>query len=155
LEKQYRDEYQKEYETKYEEHQVRIAPIISEYNKEVAETRDKYCPTRAPGVAYDPKDPCQQIPKVPEPVLPKLDFQFRSEIEAEYLVSILKPENLDTLLDVLGYEFQNVTADKERGCCRRSLRSSISCWKGGILLLRSMLNHRSKRKCEQNHCTEY
>jgi hypothetical protein len=114
LEKQYRDEYQKEYETKYEEHQVRIAPIISEYNKEVAETRDKYCPTRAPGVAYDPKDPCQQIPKVPEPVLPKLDFQFRSEIEAEYLVSILKPENLDTLLDVLGYEFQNVPPDKER-----------------------------------------
>ncbi|MDQ0783947.1 hypothetical protein [Chryseobacterium sp. W4I1] len=114
LEKQYRDEYQKEYDIRYEEHQVRIAPIINDYNKEVAANRDKYCPTRAPGVAYDPKDPCQQIPKVPEPVLPKLDFQFRPEIEAEYLVSVLKPENLDTLLDVLGFEFQNVSSDKER-----------------------------------------
>lgn len=114
LEKKYRDEYQKEYEVRLEEHQARIAPIIEKYNDDVAANREKYCPVRAPGEAYDPKDPCQQIPKVPEPVLPKLDFQFRPEIEAEHLVSVLKPENLDTLLDILNYDFQSGPAKPER-----------------------------------------
>jgi hypothetical protein len=113
LEKRYRDEYQKEYEIRYEEHQLRIAPIIEKYNNDVAVNREKYCPVRAPGEIYDPKDPCQQIPKVPEPVLPKMDFQFRAEIEAEYLATVLKPENMETLLDILGYEFQNVPSDRE------------------------------------------
>ncbi|NML69829.1 hypothetical protein HHL23_08465 [Chryseobacterium sp. RP-3-3] len=114
LEKQYRDEYQKEYEIRYEEHQLRIAPIIEKYNDDVAANREKYCLVRVPGEIYDPKDPCQQIPKVPEPVLPKLDFQFRPEIEAEYLATVLKPENMDTLLDILGYDFQPRSTDKER-----------------------------------------
>ncbi|MBL1221715.1 hypothetical protein JET18_12765 [Chryseobacterium sp. L7] len=106
LEKKYRDEYQKEYDIRFEEHQLRIAPIIQKYNDDVAANRAKYCPVRVPGEAYDPKDPCQQIPKVPEPVLPKIDFSFRPEIEAEYLVSVLKPENLDTLLEILKFDFQ-------------------------------------------------
>lgn len=114
LERQYRDEYQKEYEIRYEEHQLRIAPIIEKYNDDVAANREKYCPVRAPGEIYDPKDPCQQIPKVPEPILPKFAFQFRPEIEAEYLVSVLKPENLDTLLDILGYDFQPRSTNEER-----------------------------------------
>ncbi|MGG5209245.1 hypothetical protein ACQWU4_09860 [Chryseobacterium sp. MIQD13] len=114
LEKQYRNEYQKEYDIKYEEHQVRIAPIIEQYDKDVAENREKFCPTRAPGMPYDPKDPCQQIPKVPDPVLPKFEVGFRPEIEAEYLTTVLKPENLDTLMDILGYEFQNDPSNNER-----------------------------------------
>lgn len=114
LEKQYRDEYQKEYETQYEQYQTEIAQIINDYNKEVATVREKYCPTRTPGMPYDPKDPCQQIPRVPEPVLPKFNFQFRSEIEADYLIRVLKPENTDTLLDILGYNFQPRSTDKER-----------------------------------------
>jgi len=114
LEKQYRDEYQKQYEIKYEEYQLRIAPIIEKYNDDVAANREKYCPTRAPGEPYDPKDPCQQIPKVPDPVLPKFEVGFRPEIEAEYLTTVLKPESLDTLLGILGYEFQNNSTDNER-----------------------------------------
>jgi hypothetical protein len=64
-------------------------------------------------VKYDPADPCQQIPAVPEPVLQKFDFRFRPEIEAEQLLGKLKSENVDALLDVLGYNFQS-NPDKQR-----------------------------------------
>ncbi|WP_117616557.1 hypothetical protein [Chryseobacterium sp. JM1] len=114
LEKQYRDEYKKEYEIQYAEYQEGIAEAIAEYNAKVAANREKYCPTRTPGMPYDPKDPCQQIPGVPEPAIKKFHFKFRSEIEAEYLTRALKPESLDTLLDILGYDFQQVSTDKER-----------------------------------------
>ncbi|MCT2563394.1 hypothetical protein [Chryseobacterium herbae] len=114
LEKQYRDDYQREYEIQHQKYQEEIAKAIEEYNAKVAENREKYCPTRTPGMPYDPKDPCQQIPGVPEPVLPKFNFQFRSEIEAEYLTRALKPENMDTLLDILGHDFQPESTDKER-----------------------------------------
>ncbi|CEJ68013.1 hypothetical protein BN1195_00295 [Chryseobacterium oranimense G311] len=114
LEKQYRKEYQKEYENQYAEYQLRIAPIIEKYNDDVAANREKYCPVRAPGEVYDPKDPCQQIPKVPEPILPKFEVGFRPEVEAEYLTSVLNPENMDTLLDILGYEFQNDLSGNQR-----------------------------------------
>lgn len=114
LEKQYRDEYRREYEIQQEKYKEGIAKDIEEYNAKVAENREKYCPTRTPGVPYDPKDPCQQIPGVPEPAVKKFDFKFRSEIEAEYLTRALKPENMDALLDILGYDFQPVSKDKER-----------------------------------------
>ncbi|PIF43689.1 hypothetical protein CLU96_0601 [Chryseobacterium sp. 52] len=114
LDKQYRNEYQKEYEIQYEKYQGEIAEAIETYNAQVVENREKYCPTRTPGVAYDPKDPCQQIPKVPEPAIKKFSFEFRSEIEAEYLVRILTPENLDALMDILGYDFQPGSTDKAR-----------------------------------------
>jgi len=105
IERRYRSEYQTEYEVYQEDYQREIAPIIEQYNLEVAAMRDKYCPTRAPGEKYDPADPCQQIPKVPEPVLPKFDFKFRPEIEAGNLELELKPDNMEALLDILGFDF--------------------------------------------------
>ncbi|MDR2234719.1 MAG: hypothetical protein LBE92_01220 [Chryseobacterium sp.] len=106
IERKYRSEYQSEYEVYREDYQSQIAPLIEQYNREVAANREKYCPTRTPGEKYDPADPCQQIPKIPEPVLPKFDFKFRPEIEAGYLELELKPDSLDALLDILGFEFQ-------------------------------------------------
>lgn len=113
IERLYNVEYQEEYKVQEDAYQKEITPIIEQYKKELAESRDKYCNVRNPDVKYDPADPCQHIPTVPEPVLQKFDFQFRPEIEAEQLLGKLKSENVDALFDVLGYNFQS-NPDKQR-----------------------------------------
>ncbi|WP_426476647.1 hypothetical protein ACP3T3_15105 [Chryseobacterium sp. CBSDS_008] len=106
IERLYKADYQKEYAAKEEVYQNEVASILEEYKKEMAANKEKYCQVRSPEAKYDPADPCQQIPDIPEPVLPKFNFQFRSEIEADFLLRAIKPENLDALLDILGYDFQ-------------------------------------------------
>ncbi|WP_185097277.1 hypothetical protein [Chryseobacterium glaciei] len=110
-EKKYNKEYQAEYQSQDEAYQRQVAPIITAYNEAVEAARDEYCGVRPPGTEYDPKDPCQQPKTVPYPSLPKFDFTFRDEVSAENLVASLKPESVETLLDVLGYKFdpQNIT----------------------------------------------
>ncbi len=124
IERQYKTEYQRDYKIREESYQNEIAPIIEEYNRKVAENRDRYCQVRTPDVKYDPADPCQQIPNIPDPVLPKFSFQFRDEIEAGSLLRAIKPENLDTLFDVLGYDFQK-DAGKERSASSDSADLNI------------------------------
>lgn len=106
MEKQYRKEYQAEYQIQDEAYQREIAPIMEQYGKDLEAARLEYCGVRPPGTEYNPEDPCQQPPAVPFPSLPKFDFKFRDEVSAESLVQSLKPENLEALLDVLGYKFQ-------------------------------------------------
>ncbi|WP_415325084.1 hypothetical protein [Chryseobacterium sp. MMS23-Vi53] len=112
VEKQYNKEYQAEYKVQDEAYQTRIAPDLEAYNEAVAAAKEEYCGVRPPGIEYDPKDPCQQPRTVPFPKLQKFEFNFRDEVVAENLVASLKPENVETLLDVLGYKFdpQNVEA---------------------------------------------
>lgn len=106
IERLYKAEYQKEYAAREEIHQNQITSILEEYKRELAANKEKYCQIRNPDIKYNPADPCQQIPGIPEPTLPKFNFQFRSEIEADFLLRAIKPENLDALLDILGYSFQ-------------------------------------------------
>ncbi|WP_336962369.1 hypothetical protein [Chryseobacterium contaminans] len=113
LERKYRAEYQDAYKIREQEYKKEIAPIIERYNAEIAANRERYCEIRKPEVKYDPTDPCQQIPMVPEPVLPPFEFNFRSEIESDLLLRTLKPEDLDALLDILGFDFSE-GSDKER-----------------------------------------
>lgn len=104
-EKQYSKEYQAAYQLQEETYQAEIAPIIAEYNAAVAAATSEYCEVRPPEQQYDPKDPCRQPREVPQPVLPKFEFSFRDEISGESLVAALKPDNLETTLSILGFEF--------------------------------------------------
>ncbi|MDQ0592022.1 hypothetical protein QFZ37_000391 [Chryseobacterium ginsenosidimutans] len=104
-EKQYNKEYQAEYKVQNESYQRQITPIIDEYNAAVAAAKEEYCGIRPPGTEYDPKDPCQQPKEVPYPLLPKFEFNFRDEVIAGNLITSLKPESVETLLDVLVYKF--------------------------------------------------
>lgn len=113
MERNYRADYQKEYKARESDYKKEIAPILERYNAEVAANKERYCEIRKPDVQYDPADPCQQLPLVPEPVLPPFEFDFRQEIEAEWLIRALKPEDLDALLDILGYDFSKESG-KER-----------------------------------------
>lgn len=113
LERKYRAEYQNAYKNREQEYQREIAPIIEQYNADVKANRERYCEIRKPDVQYDPTDPCQQVPMVPEPILPPFDFNFRSEIEPELLLRALNPDDLDALLDILGFDFSKESG-KER-----------------------------------------
>ncbi|RKE78606.1 hypothetical protein [Chryseobacterium sp. AG363] len=124
IERLYKAEYQKEYAAAEEIHQKEIAPLIEQYNKDVIANKDRYCQVRNQDIKYDPADPCQQIPEIPKPQLPKLNFQFRQEIEADSLLRAIKPENLDTFLDVLGYDFQK-DAGEERSASLNSTDLNI------------------------------
>lgn len=106
IERLYKAEYQKDYTAKEEIHQSEITSILEGYKRELSAHKQNYCQVRNPEVKYDPLDPCQQIPGIPEPVLPRFNFQFRAEIEPDSLLRALKPENLDALLDILGHHFQ-------------------------------------------------
>jgi hypothetical protein len=121
IKKQYKKDYEIEFKIQNQAHQERIIPLLEEYEEAVAEAKQKYCSTRPPGTEYNPEDPCQQLPIVPFPRLPEFEFNFRDEISAESLATELKPENLEALLDVLGYKF-----DPERELSSRSVEESIS-----------------------------
>ncbi|WP_228409943.1 hypothetical protein [Chryseobacterium viscerum] len=120
IERLYKTEYQKEYTVKEEIHQNEITSIIEEYKRELAAHKENYCQVRNSEVKYDPADPCQQISSIPAPIFPKFNLQFRPEIEADSLLRAIKPENLDALFDVLGYDFQT-DSDKARSAEPNSL----------------------------------
>ncbi|WEK69012.1 MAG: hypothetical protein P0Y62_14300 [Candidatus Chryseobacterium colombiense] len=114
VQKQYHKEYQAEYKTQNEAHQTRIEPLIQEYNESVEAARTEYCGVRSPGTEYNPEDPCQKPKQIPFPKLPTFEFNFRDEIAASSLVSSLKQENLEALLDVLGHKFDRTETSIER-----------------------------------------
>jgi len=121
IKKQYKKDYETEFKIQNQAHQERVIPLLEEYERAVAASKQEYCSTRPPGTEYNPEDPCQQLPIVPFPRLPEFEFKFRDEVSAESLATELKPENLETLLDVLGYKF-----DPEREQSSRSVEESIS-----------------------------
>ncbi|WP_185097442.1 hypothetical protein [Chryseobacterium sp. FH2] len=105
LEKKYNKDYQSAYSLQKEIYDNEVAPIISEYKQAVIEAKEKFCGIRPPGQTYDPKDPCMQPREVPYPDLPKFNFSFKDQVSGQALVSSLKPDNLETVLDLLGFDF--------------------------------------------------
>lgn len=104
-EKLYTKAYQAEYKVQNEAYEKNIAPIMDRYNAAVIAAKEQYCGTRPPGTEYNPQDPCQQPTEVPSPKVPAFEFNFRDEVSPTSLVEALKPENIETLLDILGYRF--------------------------------------------------
>lgn len=101
IEKTYRKEYQKAYDEAVEEHQAIIDPIIEKYQQQLEENKRDWCSIKKPEGQYDANDPCNQPPSLPQPKLPKLKFEFRSELNSDYLNKSLTKESFDTLLEVL------------------------------------------------------
>lgn len=111
-EKKYRKEYQTEFEIQDKAHQNKVAPIIEKYNADLLAAKEDYCGVRPPGEEYNPEDPCRQPKEVPYPKLPKFDFTFRDEVAADSLATALKQENIEALLDILGYKFDSETSQE-------------------------------------------
>lgn len=100
-EKAYQKEYQGAYESAYEEYQNSIEPILQNHAAEVEASKSKWCEIKDPNVVYDPKDPCQQLPVVPEPKLPKFEFAFRQEMDSKFLSEFLSPQSFEAYQNLL------------------------------------------------------
>lgn len=107
-EKKYRREYQDAYSKEQENYQALIKPIFERYNQEVRDSNDKWCSIRDPKIPYDPTDPCNQIPTIPQPELPKFNFEFKNEMNLDYLKEVLSERSFITLLELLEIETKEV-----------------------------------------------
>lgn len=117
----YKKDYQKNYDRAQSSYQEEIKPILEEHDRAVQEATTRWCSVRDPQVPYDPADPCNQPPVVPEPRLPRFEFQFRDEIDLESLQSTLSPAAFETLLDVLEIERDEPLQEKDGKLAARAL----------------------------------
>lgn len=103
-EQSYRKEYQDSFDRAQADYENEIKPILDTYNREVEAEKAKWCSIRDPKIPYDPTDPCNTPPVIQKPKLPEFRFEFRNEIDLEYLESVLSAPAFDTLLEVLEIE---------------------------------------------------
>lgn len=96
-EKAYRKEYEATYKKQLEAHELKIKPLLDQYNKEVETARQAYCSIKDPSIVYDPNDPCQQPKPVALPDLPKFEFNFRDEMDMDFLSNQLSTESFEIL----------------------------------------------------------
>ncbi|WP_413511576.1 hypothetical protein [Myroides odoratus] len=114
------DEYQKEYQQAYTLAQAAydktVAPIYTKYYKELEEARKSFCSTvPIDKREYNPHDPCQQVPSIPMPEVPKFDFKFKTELSAKELQEKLDPISYQTLLQSIDYQESKANAVVKRG----------------------------------------
>lgn len=103
-EKIYQKEYKAAYNSAQEKHQAVVDSIIEEYQQNLEDTKRNWCAVRDLKNEYNPEDPCQQPPGIPQPKLPKLKFEFRNEIDFNFLSSSLSQESYGALLELLEIE---------------------------------------------------
>lgn len=120
------DEYQKEYQQAYTTAQAAydktVAPIYTKYYKELEEARKSFCSTvPIDKREYNPHDPCQQVPSIPMPEVPKFDFKFKTELSAKELQEKLDPISYQTLLQSIDYQ-----ESKANGVVKRGLRAETA-----------------------------
>jgi hypothetical protein len=96
-EKAYRKEYEAAYKKQLEAHELKIKPLLDQYNKDVETARQAYCSIKDPSIVYDPNDPCQQPKPVALPDLPKFEFNFRDEMDMDFLSNQLSTESFEIL----------------------------------------------------------
>ncbi|MCO6174713.1 hypothetical protein NHF50_06610 [Flavobacterium sp. NRK F10] len=96
-EKTYRKEYEAEYQKQLEAHELKIKPLLDQYNKDLEAARQEYCSVKDPSITYDPNDPCQQPVEVAQPDLPKFEFSFRDEMDMDFLSNQLSTESFEVL----------------------------------------------------------
>jgi hypothetical protein len=102
IEKEYKVAYEtayKAYEAKYES---LIKPILDKHEKEVDASNRAWYAKRDPKIPIDPNNPYDKPPYIPQPELPKFEFEFKKEIDLNSLKTQLSTESFQTLLGVLG-----------------------------------------------------
>ncbi|WP_298893674.1 hypothetical protein [uncultured Psychroserpens sp.] len=101
VEKAYQKEKSKALEAAQKDYQKQIKPILDQYTIDIENEKKRWCGIKDPNVDYDPNDPCNQPDSLPEPELPEFTFEFKKELDYEYLQSKLSPESFETLSDLV------------------------------------------------------
>lgn len=100
----YRKQYQEEYDLAYERYYQSIKKDLDTYYAQIETTKNQWCEIRNPNIVYDPSDPCQQMPKVPEPELPKFEFTFTKEMDSTFLSNFLSSQSIEALNNLTNNE---------------------------------------------------
>ena len=113
-EKAYLKEYSDALKTAESNYEKDIKPILDQYAIDVENERKKWCDIKDPNVIYDPKDPCNQPNAVQQPDLPEFVFNFRKELDFEFLQSKLSDESFETLSNLIASNSDGTPEAMER-----------------------------------------
>lgn len=89
VEKIYFKNYQIAYDKAKKEYDTEVETLLESYRQEVERVKKDWCAVKDPNIKFDPADPCQQMPLVPQPKIPEFVFEFHSPIDDEFLKKYL------------------------------------------------------------------
>lgn len=125
-EKVYRKKRDAEYESKLKQYQEDIKPLLDEYNEDVETARQQWCTVRDLNVPFDPNDPCNQPPAVPQPVIPEFTFVFTEEMDEDFLSEVISQESLAVLIALKKFSDPESLASKGTQLFSRGLAGMIT-----------------------------
>ncbi len=125
-EKVYRKKRDAEYESKLKQYQEDIKPLLDEYNEDVETARQQWCTVRDLNVPFDPNDPCNQPPAVPQPVIPEFTFVFIEEMDEDFLSEVISQESLAVLIALKKFSDPESLASKGTQLFSRGLAGMIT-----------------------------
>ncbi|HEX8377694.1 MAG TPA: hypothetical protein VF602_07735 [Pedobacter sp.] len=143
-EQAFRKEYQAAYDKEYSAYQQTIKPILDKYNEQVEDAKNQWCNVKDPNTVYNPNDPCQQIPSVPQPDLPEFGFSFTEEMDIKFLSNYLSSQSLDAYESIINpAEDEEETQDnglQNRGFTFGSFSPGGSTFSSTSSLIAQLLN---------------
>lgn len=111
-------DHQVTYETAYQaaekQYQTTVAQLWEDYRQQKEKARETYCASPNAHSEYNPNDPCQQPPYVPEPTIPDFSFTYDAEVTPTKLQGELSADAYNTMLGVLGYDFKTKTPSENQ-----------------------------------------
>ncbi|CAM4344097.1 hypothetical protein [Flavobacterium terrigena] len=90
-------EYSVAYEAAQKDYKLTIDPILQQYNADLDAAKQDWCSVRNNEQPYNSEDPCNQPPKITEPILPEFEFTHPKPIDAAYLRTNLSEESFTYL----------------------------------------------------------
>jgi hypothetical protein len=115
IEKAFKKEHDNALTLAEKDHQKRIKPILDQYKKDLDEAKQNWCEIKDTSIEYNPNDPCNQPPTIPNPEIPEFEFTFRDELDIKELEAKLTRESFETLLELTG----NYTVSEDNSMERR------------------------------------
>jgi hypothetical protein len=110
VEKDYDAEYRAAYKAAEAANQSLTKPILDNYQQEVDASNRAWYSKRDPNTPIDPNNPYDKPPLVLQPDLPKFEFEFKKQIDLNYLQTVLSAEDFDTLANLLQLKAFEVVA---------------------------------------------
>ncbi len=102
------------YQDAEKQYQTTVAQLWEDYRQQKEQARASYCSSTNLPREYNPNDPCQQPPYVPEPTIPDFSFTYDAEVTPTKLQGELSADAYNTLLGVLGYNFNTKTPSENQ-----------------------------------------
>lgn len=145
-EKIYQKKRDAEYESKLKLYQEDIKPLLDEYNEDVETARQQWCTVRDLNVPFDPNDPCNQPPAVPQPVIPEFTFVFTEEMNEDFLSGVISQGSLAVLNALKKFSEPESLASKgtqlfSRGLAEMIINPDLDSYNGTQIAVSQIIEH--------------